>query len=133
MASKKKGHKFITILIVLILVFIFLLWLFNYLGVGLGGKKGNGEDDGETGKSQAELSSEIETEKEVVQVIVLGGTYVYKESPYSLEEFEEIVNNMDKDKVVIEIIDNKAVANSINSIHKMLDKWGFSYIDTESE
>ncbi len=132
---RKKQRKHVILLLVLILIFVFLVWLFNYLGFGLGGGtgEGSGEESNQTASSQAAEESKedesSEVEKKLVQLRISGSSYIYEDKLYNLDEFKAIASVMDKEAVVVQIADDNAVANSVESMHKMLDELGIKYVD----
>lgn len=132
--NKKKKKKFAGLL-VLVLLIAALILLMNYLGLGFGGGKGSGDSGkSETSSSaKADASSEetsSEVEKMVVTVKISGSTYIYGDRVYTIDEFKDnIAAPMNKDTVVIELLDDNAVANAVENMHSMLDELGISYVD----
>ncbi len=134
--QKKKKNKTLIFLIVLALLIVCLLLLFNALGLGLGGGKGEG-DGGKDSSSAAESAADSsvpddssEVEKNVFRVRISGSSYICDDKVYTLDEFKTFVEVMDKNTVIIELLDDNAVTNAVESMHSMLDELQISYTDS---
>ena len=124
----KKKKKRITSLIIIILIIVALILLMNYLGLGFGGKKGEGSSESDViSDTETTVTSQTEIPKEYIEFKVSGSTYIYQGQEVSLDKFCETVKLM-SDNVVVSIIDDNAVKNAMDDAKKAFDSVGREYV-----
>lgn len=135
--KKKKKRGFLWFLLLLLL----LAALIGGIGWGQGWFEGKGEGqaestpagDGESTvertipeESEADESSEARTP---VSIKISGSSYIYNDNLRTLEQLKGDLEILDKNGVIIEITDDNAVANAMQSLHELLDELGVKYSD----
>ena len=88
------------------------------------------ESASDASSNDASSDESSEAEKTTVTVKVSGSTYIYNGSERTLEELKSDMGVLDKNAVIIEVVDDTAVANAVTSLHELLDDIGLSYTDT---
>ena len=133
--KKKKKRGLLWFLLLLLL----LAALLGGIGWGQGWFDGKGktEDTNTSGSdsvadrtipevSQPDDSSESKTP---VSIKISGSTYIYNDSVRTLEQLKSDLSVLDKSGVIIEIKDDNAVVNAMQSLKDLLDELELSYSD----
>ncbi|SDB05487.1 hypothetical protein SAMN02910317_00214 [Ruminococcaceae bacterium FB2012] len=133
--KKKKKRGLLWFLVLLLL----LAALLGGIGWGQGWFDGKGKtnDTNTSGSdsvaertipeaSQPDDSSEARTP---VAIKISGSTYIYNDSVRTIEQLKNDLSVLDKNNVIIEITDDNAVANAMQSLHELLDEVGLAYSD----
>ena len=134
--GKKKKKRGLLWLLVLLLLLAALLGGIGW-GQGWFDGKGKTEDTNTSGSdsvadrtvpegSQPDDSSESRTP---VAIKISGSTYIYNDNVRTLEQLKNDLSVLNKDGVIIEITDDNAVANAMQSLHELLDEVGLAYSD----
>lgn len=138
--KKKKKRGLLWFLLILLLIAL----LIGGIGWGQGWFEGKGEGKGdaestpaaqtsstvdETSSVTEDSSKTEEAAKTPVAVKISGSKYVYNGAEKTLDELKTEFASLDKDKNIVEITDDGAVANAVSSLHEMLDGLGIAYTD----
>ena len=132
--KKKKKRGLVWFLLILLL----LAALLGGIGWGQGWFDGKGktQETNTSGsdsqvertvpESQPDDSSEARTP---VALKISGSTYIYNDNVRTLEQLKNDLGILNKEGVIIEIKDDNAVANAVQSLHELLNELGLAYSD----
>ncbi|MDE6679216.1 MAG: hypothetical protein K2K02_09265 [Ruminococcus sp.] len=145
--KEKKKSNFIPILVVLLLIIAILMIVASF-GFGGGFGKGNGDGDGTSGNSvvsdnsgtenseNSEISeSEEETSETTVSHEIIKDIQVtVSENSYIMDgvetDIDSIIETASGDNIVVEIIDENAVADTMDSLISALSENKISYFES---
>ncbi len=133
--KKKKKRGLLWFLLILLLIAA----LIGGIGFGQGWFDGKGKSEEDTSGSEdpavertipeESQDDSSESPKTPVALKISGSTYIYNDSVRTLEQLKSDFSVLDKSAVIIEITDDNAVANAVQSLHDLLGELGIAYSD----